>query len=90
MAWVNTDGDNGRAPRGPFGVAMKANVLRREMRLRGLTGTALGRLTGLSNATISNALAGRRLHPSTFRKIAANLARVEVIPGAEALAQEER
>ncbi len=75
---------------GPFGVAMRVDVLRHEMRLRGLTGAALGRLAGLSNATISNALAGRRLHPSTFRKIAAHLARVEVIPGADALADEER
>jgi hypothetical protein len=90
MTEINRDGGSERPRRGSFGVAIRADVLRHEMRLRGLTGTALGRLTGLSNATISNALAGRRLHPSTFRRIAANLARVEVIPGAEALAQEER
>jgi len=71
---------------GPFGVAVKGDVLREQMRLRGLTGTALARATGLSDATISNALAGRRLHPATFRKIAAHLAKVDLIPGAEALA----
>jgi transcriptional regulator with XRE-family HTH domain len=65
---------------------MNGAVLRGQMRLRGLTGAALARLTGLSDATISNALAGRRLHPSTFRLIAAGLAKVEVVPGAEALA----
>ena len=64
-------------------------MLRRQMRLRGLTGSALGRLTGLSDATISHALAGRRLHPSSFRKIGAHLARLEVIPGAEDLAAHE-
>ena len=74
---------------GSFGVAMRGDVLRREMRLRGLTGAALARLTGLSDATISNALAGRRLHPSTFRSIAAQLAKVEVVPGAEALAMSD-
>ncbi len=71
---------------GPFGVVVRTDVLRQQMRLRGLTGADLGRLAGLSDATISNALAGRRLHPSTFRKIAAHLARVEVVPGAEVLA----
>jgi transcriptional regulator with XRE-family HTH domain len=70
----------------PFGVAVKGEVLRQQMRLRGLTGTALARATGLSDATISNALAGRRLHPATFRKIAAHLAKVDPIPGAESLA----
>jgi hypothetical protein len=64
-------------------------MLRHQMRLRGLTGTALARLTGLSDATISHALAGRRLHPSTFRKIVAHLAKVELIPGAEDLAAHE-
>lgn len=75
---------------GAFGVAMRGDVLRHEMRVRGLTGAALARLTGLSDATISNALAGRRLHPSTFRVIAAQLARVEVVPGAEALAASDQ
>ncbi len=74
---------------GPFGVAVKGEVLRHQMQLRGLTGAALRQLTGLWDATISHALAGRRLHPSTFRKIVAHLARVEVIPGAEDLAAPE-
>lgn len=72
-------------PAAPFGVAVKGEVLRQQMRLRGLTGTALARATGLSDATISNALAGRRLHPATFRKIAAHLAKVDPIPGSESL-----
>jgi lambda repressor-like predicted transcriptional regulator len=74
---------------GPFGVRIRGAVLREQMRLGGLTGAQLARQTGLSEATISNALAGRRLHPSTFRLIAAALAKVEVIPGAEALAAGE-
>lgn len=74
---------------GPFGVTIRGAVLREQMRLRGLTGAQLARMTELSEATISNALAGRRLHPSTFRQIAAALAEVEVIPGAEALAAGE-
>ena len=75
-----------RRTSGPFGVAMRGDVLRHQMWLRGLTGADLGRLTGLSDSTISNALAGRRVHPSTFRRIAAHLAKVDVVPGAESLA----
>ena len=70
---------------GPFGVAIKGDVLRQQMRLRGLTGTELARLAGLSDATISNALAGRRVHPGTFRRIVVQLAKLDVIAGAEAL-----
>ena len=77
------------ASAGPFGVAMKGPVLREQMRLRGLTGAQLARLAEVSEATISNALAGRRLHPGTFRLIAAALAKVEVVPGAESLAAAE-
>jgi transcriptional regulator with XRE-family HTH domain len=74
---------------GPFGVAMKGTVLREQMRQRGLTGAELARLTGLSEGTISNALAGKRLHPATFRQIANELAKVDVVPGAELLAGAE-
>jgi hypothetical protein len=73
----------------PFGIAINGAVLRRQMRVLGLTGVALARHAGLSDATISNALAGRRLHPATFRRIAAALASVEAIPGAEALTAPE-
>ncbi len=78
-----------RRSSGAFGVEVRADALRHQMRLRGLTGAALARLTGLSDATISHALAGRRLHPATFRKIVVHLARVEIIPGAEDLAAHE-
>jgi transcriptional regulator with XRE-family HTH domain len=88
---IPTDGEepSGRRRSLSFGVAVKGDVLRRQMRLRGLTGTALARMSGVSDATISHALAGRRLHPTTFRKIVAHLARVDVIPGAEDLAANE-
>jgi hypothetical protein len=88
---TRSDGEEsgGRRGAGPFGVAVKGDVLRRQMWLRGLTGTDLARLSGLSDATISHALAGRRLHPTSFRKIVAHLARVDVIPGAEDLAANE-
>jgi transcriptional regulator with XRE-family HTH domain len=55
------------------------------MRLRGLTGAELAKLTGLSVGTISNALAGRRLHPRTFQAIGAKLASIAVVPGADLL-----
>ena len=77
-----------RATPGSYGIAMKGAVLREQMRWRGLTGAALARATGLSDATISNALAGRRLHPATFRRIVAHLAEVDPVPGSEALAVE--
>ena len=73
---------NAREDRGagaPFGIAMKGDVLRHQMRLRGLTGSGLAHLTRLSDATISNALAGRRLHPTTFRKIVAQLEALELL-----------
>ncbi len=75
-----------RRSSGPFGVAMRGDVLRHQMWLRGLTGTDLGRLTGLSDSTISNALAGRRVHPGTFRRIVVHLAKIAIVPGAESLA----
>lgn len=68
-----------------FGVALKGDVLRQWMTQRGLTGAALAKGAGLSEGTISNALAGRRLHPQTYRLIAGYLAKVEVVPGAELL-----
>lgn len=86
MLVITQQQNDGRVRPGSFGVAIKGEVLREQMRLRGLTGAALARATGLSDATISNALAGRQLHPATFRKIVAHLAKVDLIPGAEALA----
>jgi transcriptional regulator with XRE-family HTH domain len=85
---AGSDGEasGSRRGSGSFGVVVRGDVLRRHMRLRGLTGSDLARMSGLSDATISHALAGRHLHPSSFRKIVAHLARVDVIPGAEDLA----
>ena len=40
-----------------FGVALNGDVLRHKMAERGLTGAALAKGTGLSEGTISNALA---------------------------------
>src|SRR5262249_26462446 len=60
------------------GLAFDGGVLRRQMHLRGLNNAALAKRTGLSDATISNALAGRSLHPRTFRAIAAALYEVEL------------
>ena len=68
------------------GIAFKSRVLRDQMRLRGLSGAALAQLARVSDATISNALAGRRLHPATFRRIAAALYAVELVPGMDTLA----
>lgn len=56
------------------------------MRLRGLNGAALARHAQVSEGTISNALAGRQLHPDTFRRIAAALDAVAMVPGLNALA----
>lgn len=84
-----------KEPDGSYGVAMRGDVLREQMQLRGLTSADLARLAGaempfkktsLSPATISHALAGRRLHPRTFRAIAAALAKVEPVPGSDVLA----
>jgi hypothetical protein len=77
----------GQPGRPSSGITFKAGVLREQMRLRGLSGAALARLARVSDATISNALAGRRLHPDTFRRIAGALAAVALVPGMDALAE---
>lgn len=52
-------------------------ALRQEMRLRGLTGAELARRAGVSPATISHALNGRRIHPAKRHAIHTVLQRVE-------------
>jgi hypothetical protein len=76
---------NGGSSQPGFGIAFKGDVLREQMQLRGLTGSALAGLASVSNATISNALASRRLHPATFRRIAAAMTQIELVPGIESL-----
>jgi transcriptional regulator with XRE-family HTH domain len=73
----------------PFGVAVNANALRRQMQLRGLTGTALARRARVSEATISHALNGRRIHPAKLRAIADALSQVQPLPGADALVESD-
>ncbi len=62
----------------PFTVRVDAVELRHAMRVRGLTGAGLSRRAAelgckVSQATISHALNGRRIHPTTLRAINAVL-----------------
>ena len=69
----------------PFSAAVNAVELRHQMRLRGLTGAELARKAGVSPATISHALNGRRIHPTKLRAISAALHRIPPLPGVDAL-----
>jgi transcriptional regulator with XRE-family HTH domain len=70
-----------------YSVRVKAGALRHQMRVRGLTATELAELAGVSRATVSHAMNGRRIHPRKLRAIAAALGAVPLIPGIEALAE---
>ncbi|MBO0835711.1 MAG: helix-turn-helix transcriptional regulator [Actinobacteria bacterium] len=71
------------------GVRVKAIELRGQLKSLGMTTAGLARQAKVSRATISNALNGRRIQPSTFRAIAKALAESDRIPGAEALIDHE-
>ena len=77
-----------RRPNGGFGVRLRADVLNERMQALGLTGAALARKAKVSEATISQARNGHRIHPVKFRAIGkalAELADLDPIPGVEAL-----
>jgi transcriptional regulator with XRE-family HTH domain len=64
--------------------------LRREMASRGWNACDLARLAGLSGATLTAALQGRRVSLRTLQKIAVVIARTPVIPEAIMLLEEEQ
>jgi transcriptional regulator with XRE-family HTH domain len=64
----------------PYGVAVQGDRLRREMHIRGLTGSALARRAGVAPSTVSQALNDHRVHPRKLQAIVQALAGVEPIP----------
>jgi transcriptional regulator with XRE-family HTH domain len=77
-----------------YSVRVNGAALRHQMRVRGLTGAELARRAkqrgdALSQATISHALNGRRIHPSKLRAIAAVLNEAEPLPGVAGLLDTE-
>ena len=79
-----------RSPARRFSVAVNSAALRRQMRERGLTGAELARRARVSAATVSHALNGRRIHPAKFRAIAAELHKVEPVPGTDGLVDHDQ
>jgi DNA-binding Xre family transcriptional regulator len=79
-----TNGPAAEAPT-PFTVAVKAVQLRHQMHVRGMTGAELARRAGISAATVSHALNGRRIHPKKLMAMVMALLRVEPVPGLDAL-----
>jgi hypothetical protein len=79
----------------PYGVRIDAAKLLHAMRVRGLTGAAVARRSreiaereggvSVSQATISHAVNGRRVHPTTLRAIHAVLRAVPPLDDIEAL-----
>jgi hypothetical protein len=72
----------------PFTVRVDVAQLRHAMRVRGLTGAGLSRHSAelgcrVSQATISHALNGRRIHPTTLRAINAVLRSVPPLSDVE-------
>jgi hypothetical protein len=82
------------APR-PYGVQIDAARLLHAMRVRGLTGAGMARRSkeiadreggvSVSQATISHAVNGRRIHPATLRAINGVLRSVPPLDDVEAL-----
>jgi hypothetical protein len=78
----------------PFTVRVEAAELRHAMRVRGLTGAGLCRRAAelgckVSQATISHALNGRRIHPTTLRAINAVLRDVSLLSDVEGFVARE-
>jgi transcriptional regulator with XRE-family HTH domain len=65
--------------------AIDTGALRREIALRGLTQGELAAIAGLSEVTVSHAMAGRRIDSSTLGKLARALTVTPTLPGAERL-----
>src|SRR5215471_636229 len=75
-----------------YSVLVNGPMLRHQMRLRGLTAAEVARRSGnrgqrVSEATISHAINGHRIHPAKLRAIAAVLHAEDPLPGAESLMQ---
>lgn len=68
-----------------FDVAVDADLLARAMQARGLNATRLSVAAGVSLQTISRALAGGRVWPSTWRRVVTALADAPVLPELEQL-----
>jgi len=76
----------------PYSVLVDAPALRHQMRLRGLTAAEVARRSRkrgqrVSEATISHALNGHRIHPAKLRAIAVVLQEAEPLPGMDGLLQ---
>ncbi len=69
----------------PYGLPVDGEVLLREMRRLGLTGAALAKRAGVSPATASHAIHGRRLHPDKLAAIRTALDDVKPLPGLDEL-----
>jgi len=78
-----------RRPRA-YGVAVRGAELRREMRMRGLTGAELARSAGVSSATVPQAVNDRRVHPRKLHAIVGALAALAPLPGLAQFADPDR
>jgi transcriptional regulator with XRE-family HTH domain len=65
--------------------AIDTGALRQEIAMRGLTQGELAAIAGLSEATVSHAITGRRIDSSTLGKLARALTVTPTLPGAERL-----
>ncbi len=77
-----------------YSVLVNGPMLRHQMRLRGLTAAEVARRAKrhghkISEATISHAVNGYRIHPAKLRAIAAVLNEMEPLPGVEVLLEVE-
>ena len=68
-----------------MGVAVNADQLRLELARRGWCNADLARQARVSNATVSAAVAGRPVSPTTLRLIVAALANTPPLAGVDAL-----
>ena len=66
-------------------VALDSAGLRRALGLRGMTAAELALISGVSEATVSHAMTGRKVSHSTVRKLARGLTVTPTLPGADAL-----
>lgn len=72
-----------------MGIAIRTSALRRQMVIRGLRASDLAKLAGVSESTVSLALAGRRISATSFAALSRALGQAQPIPGAQELLPED-
>lgn len=71
-------------------IELDPDGLRRAMAVRGLTQAELAAVAGVTEATVSHAMTGRRVDHTTVRKLARAMMLTPAMPGADSIVGSQR